>query len=196
MTAVPPVVFSRALATARLTNFIPRFHPLPPTVAIDVSPGAAQVIGLKEADEKFSAFLDDPTIPVEKKIDGLKEVFEADKFTDITKNFFFVMAENGRLAELPMVAEQYQELVYASRGEVLVTVTSAIPLSPAQENECKKVLTEKVLKKGEKLVLDVKIDRKILGGLIFDIGEKHIDMSIEARIRKIENLLREAVGSA
>jgi len=155
-----------------------------------------KVIGLKEADEKFSAFLDDPTIPVEKKIDGLKEVFEADKFTDITKNFFFVMAENGRLAELPMVAEQYQELVYASRGEVLVTVTSAIPLSPAQENECKKVLTEKVLKKGEKLVLDVKIDRKILGGLIFDIGEKHIDMSIEARIRKIENLLREAVGSA
>ena len=46
------------------------------------------------------------------------------------------------------------------------------------------------------MVLDVKIDRKILGGLIFDIGEKHIDMSIEARIRKIENLLREAVGSA
>ncbi|QDZ21990.1 subunit delta of ATP synthase [Chloropicon primus] len=162
----------------------------------DVATEVAQIIELKNGDEKFSAFLDDPTVPVEKKIEGLQKVFEAGKFTDITKNFFFVMAENGRLEELPMVAEQYQELVYASRGEVLVTVTSAIPLSPAQENECKKVLTEKVLKKGEKLVLNVKIDRKILGGLIFDIGEKHIDMSIEARIRKIENLLREAVGSA
>merc|ERR1711977_665235 len=142
-----------------------------------------QVIELKNSDAKFSSFLDDPTVPVDKKIEGLKKIF------------FFVMAENGRLSELPTVAEQYQELVYASRGEVLVTVTSAIPLSPEQEAECKKVLTEKVLQKGEKLVLNVKVDRKILGGLIFDIGEKHIDMSIEARIRKIENLLRDAVGS-
>merc|ERR1711977_163824 len=142
-----------------------------------------QVIELKSSDAKFSSFLDDPTVPVDKKIEGLKKIF------------FFVMAENGRLSELPTVAEQYQELVYASRGEVLVTVTSAIPLSPEQEAECKKVLTEKVLQKGEKLVLNVKVDRKILGGLIFDIGEKHIDMSIEARIRKIENLLRDAVGS-
>ncbi len=155
-----------------------------------------QVIALKNSDDKFSAFLDDPTVAVEKKIEGLKKMFESGNFSDITKNFFFVMAENSRLAELPMVAEQYQELVYASRGEVLVTVTSAIPLSTEQEAECKKVLTEKVLKKGEKLVLNVKVDRKILGGLIFDIGEKHIDMSIEARIRKIENLLRDAVGSA
>ena len=162
------------------------------TVAADV----AKVIELKGADASFSAFLDDPTIEVEKKVAGLKEVCQTGKLNDITRNFLFVMAENGRLNELATVAEQYQELVYASRGEVLVTVTSAIPLSAAQENECKKVLTEKVLKKGEKLVLDVKIDRKILGGLIFDIGEKHIDMSIEARIRKIENLLREAVGSA
>jgi len=154
-----------------------------------------QVIELKSSDAKFSSFLDDPTVPVDKKIEGLKKMFETGKFTEITKNFFFVMAENGRLAELPTVAEQYQELVYASRGEVLVTVTSAIPLSPEQEAECKKVLTEKVLQKGEKLVLNVKVDRKILGGLIFDIGEKHIDMSIEARIRKIENLLRDAVGS-
>ena len=154
-----------------------------------------QVIELKSSDAKFSSFLDDPTVPVDKKIEGLKKMFETGKFTEITKNFFFVMAENGRLSELPTVAEQYQELVYASRGEVLVTVTSAIPLSPEQEAECKKVLTEKVLQKGEKLVLNVKVDRKILGGLIFDIGEKHIDMSIEARIRKIENLLRDAVGS-
>jgi len=154
-----------------------------------------QIISLKSADAKFSGFLDDPTVAVEKKIDGLKKVFETGKFTEITQNFFFVMAENGRLEELSAVAEQYAKLVYASRGEVVVKVTSAIPLSAEQVAHCKDVLTKKILQKGEKLVLEVNVDKKILGGLVFQIGEKHIDLSIEARIKKIENMLRDAVES-
>jgi F-type H+-transporting ATPase subunit O len=154
-----------------------------------------EVLSLKNADAKFAGFLDDPTVPYEKKIEGLKKVFESGTFTDITKNFFFVLAENGRLEELSAVSEQYAKLVYASRGQVVVKVTSAIPLSTDQLAKCKDVLTKKVLQKGETLVMELNVDRKILGGLVFQIGEKHIDLSIEARIKKIENLLRDAADS-
>merc|ERR1712216_1005415 len=69
-----------------------------------------EVLSLKNADARFAGFLDDPTVPYEKKIEGLKKVFESGTFTDITKNFFFVLAENGRLEELSAVSEQYAKL--------------------------------------------------------------------------------------
>jgi hypothetical protein len=39
----------------------------------------------------------------------------------------------------------------------------------------------------------LQVDPAIIGGLIIDIGEKHIDLSISSRIKKIEQLVRENV---
>lgn len=37
------------------------------------------------------------------------------------------------------------------------------------------------------------MDKSIIGGLIIDLGEKHIDMSINAKIIKMEALLLETL---
>lgn len=34
----------------------------------------------------------------------------------------------------------------------------------------------------------------IIGGLIIDIGEKHLDMSILTRVKKVEQMLRESAS--
>lgn len=37
------------------------------------------------------------------------------------------------------------------------------------------------------------MDKSIIGGLIIDLGERHIDMSIDAKIKKMEALLLETI---
>ena len=39
----------------------------------------------------------------------------------------------------------------------------------------------------------VQVNPDIIGGLVVDIGDRHIDLSLNTRIRKMEQLLREAV---
>lgn len=105
-------------------------------------------------DPTFAAFLSDPTQTKLAKRKGITALLEEGKFSDITKNFFCesqpstcvklapvcspcdslwplfplssaVLADNGRLGETRHIAEKYEELLMASRGEVKGQVTSA-----------------------------------------------------------------------
>ena len=48
--------------------------------------------------------------------------------SEVTKNLFLVLSENGRLVETNGVIEAFQELVRTYKGELEVIVTSAAPL--------------------------------------------------------------------
>ena len=140
-------------------------------------------------DAAFSAFLDDPTNKATKtkELVGLMKDL---KVSETTANLMHVMAENGRLPFTEKVAEDFQSLMMASRGEVPATITSAEPLTKEELADVKAALG-KMVKKGEKLNIDVKVNPEIIGGLIVDIGDKHIDLCIHTRIKKVEQMLAE-----
>lgn len=39
----------------------------------------------------------------------------------------------------------------------------------------------------------VQVDPSIMGGMVVDIGDKHIDMSISARVKKIQQLVMQTI---
>jgi len=39
----------------------------------------------------------------------------------------------------------------------------------------------------------VQVDPRIMGGMVVDIGDKHIDMSISSRVKKIQQLVMQTV---
>ena len=43
-------------------------------------------------------------------------------------------------------------------------------------------------------VLSLQVDPEILGGLVVDIGDKHINMSVSARIQQLSNLLKTPIA--
>ena len=136
--------------------------------------------------------MNDPTQAKASKVGALKEVLTEMKLHDITKNFMYVLAENGRLTDLDKMCETYKELMYATRGEVLAKVTSAVNLESDELNQVKDAL-KGFLEPKEKLVLQTEVKPSILGGLVVDIGDKHIDLSINAQIQKVEQTLRDSV---
>ena len=80
-------------------------------------------------------FVNNPTLSLEERNKGLQEMFakleglgKKVKISDVTKNLFSVLSENGRLGEVEGVIEDFSELVAQHKGELTVTVTSATPL--------------------------------------------------------------------
>ena len=39
----------------------------------------------------------------------------------------------------------------------------------------------------------VQVDPRIMGGMVVDIGDKHIDMSISSRVKKVQQLVMQTM---
>ncbi|KAL3622506.1 hypothetical protein CASFOL_033917 [Castilleja foliolosa] len=87
------------------------------------------------------------------------------------------------------MSHRFAELTMAHRGEVNASVTTVIPLPPQEEKELKETL-QLILGQGK----TVKIYPSILGGLVFEFGQKVFDMSIRIRARRMERFLREPIN--
>ena len=72
-------------------------------------------------------------------------------------------------------------------------MTTADPLSGEEAEEIRKGLGD-ILPKGKTLTLVQKVDPAIIGGVVIDVGDKHIDLSIASRIKQVENLVMSGLG--
>ncbi|XP_057989766.1 ATP synthase subunit O, mitochondrial-like [Hevea brasiliensis] len=156
----------------------------------------SDILDLVEASKRsptFSQFTKDLSVPSETRVKAINEISAQAKFSDVTKNFLVVLAENGRLRNIDSIAKRFVELTMADKGEVKAIVTSVIPLPPEEEKELKETLQE-IIGKGKKVKLEQKIDPSILGGLVVEFGQKVFDMSIKTRAKQMERFLREPIN--
>ncbi|CAI2187702.1 11222_t:CDS:2 [Funneliformis geosporum] len=78
-----------------------------------------------EKDLNIRSFLEDPSLSRQKKKDGVKQLLKDGNYSDTTKNFFKVLAENGRLTQTLKIIDAYESLMTANRNEIPVTIISA-----------------------------------------------------------------------
>ena len=74
------------------------------------------------------------------------------------------------------------------RGDVLADIISAEELSNEQKNDIENQL-KSIL--GNKISLNYKVNKKIIGGLIVKVGSKMIDSSLASKINKIKIAIKE-----
>ncbi|BBN16927.1 F-type H+-transporting ATPase subunit delta [Marchantia polymorpha subsp. ruderalis] len=149
------------------------------------------VVGAADHDSVFGQFMKDPSVPKDVRMKAIQDLFgKQSSYLDITKNFLAVLAENGRLREIQKISNAYSELVLAHRGEVKATITAALELTP-EELEGIKGALKGHLKPGQVLKVEQKVDRSIIGGIVVDILDKHIDLSIDTQIKQMEKVLAE-----
>merc|ERR1711959_848999 len=142
--------------------------------------------------EAVQQLLSNPSIPKHSKIDAVSALMEKSGYSESTKNFFAIVAENGRLKETESIIEKFEELQRAAKGEMYAEVTVADELTAAQKKSLQKSLNA-FITKGQKLSMNVQVKPEILGGLIVDVGDKHINMSILARIQQLQQLINQPI---
>ncbi|GBG74233.1 hypothetical protein CBR_g17944 [Chara braunii] len=143
---------------------------------------------LGESNQLVHDFLKDPSVPVRDRIAGIEDISKHLKFSPLTNNFLALLAENGRLEELNRIVGHFSDLLMAHRGEVKATITSPLELTTQEITDLKSALQAR-LEPGKKLLLSQKVDKSIIGGLVIELGDKMIDMSIRTKMNRLRSLL-------
>ncbi|EGW31216.1 uncharacterized protein SPAPADRAFT_61795 [Spathaspora passalidarum NRRL Y-27907] len=111
-----------------------------------------------------------------------------------TGNFLKVLAENNRLGNFGSIYEKFGLLNDAHNGVVEAKITSAKPL----DSKVLKRLTASIEKssfvgQGKSLKITNLINSEILGGLVVEVGDKTVDLSISNKVARLNQALKEAL---
>lgn len=152
----------------------------------------AQISGLMTDSKEFRNFVLDPSVPSETRVEGLNAILGKMGASDVTKRFVDVVVENNRIDELDRILEKFGDIAAEQKGQVKAVVTTAQGLERSEVEQIQ-VGLRKMLAPGQSLILEEKIDPSIISGVIIDIGDKHVDMSVLSRVRKLQQIVRDAI---
>jgi len=162
-------VFELAHASGELANW---------SESLDV---ASQLL----SDGEVIAYLGNPDFSDAQRLDFLTGLFakaEGGVLTGKDKrgtNFLKLLLEYGRVAALPEIATHFEALKAETENMVDVTVTSASPISRAQQDTISKALRKRL---GRDVNIETQIDENLIGGAVIKAGDVVIDGSLRARL--------------
>ena len=145
-------------------------------------------------DGQIAAFLATPTLSDEERLTFLQGLFadavgKGSVFAGGSQhgtNFFKLLLENGRVGALPEIADQFEALKAKVENTVDAVITSAAPLSEAQQKAMADSLRERL---GRDIRITTEIDENLIGGAVIRAGDVVIDGSLRARLDGLANAL-------
>ncbi|KAI1817134.1 OSCP-domain-containing protein [Poronia punctata] len=165
---------------------------------LDPTARALSALGdLYTKDAKLAAVLNTPTLTEDDKkaiVAELQRAVGGAANNETVKNFLATLAENNRLGLLEGICAKFGEIVSASRGEVEMTVTSAQQLDNKTLNRLETAVSKSAyVGQGKKLKVTNQVNPDILGGLVVEIGDRTIDLSVSSKLAKMNKLLNETL---
>lgn len=174
-------------------------------------------ISIKDTPE-LNTFVHNPTLSAKDRAAGLLALYNRvegygarkEIISDVTKNLFAILSENGRLGEVQGVIEGFNELCTKYKGELTVIITSAMPLPRDFQTKLESTLKQsqaaqqaKIIKVTNKVRYGSfflscfsrrscvpQVNPAVLGGIVVDFGDKTIDLSVSSTVNKLNNVLQ------
>ena len=134
------------------------------------------------SDAGLQSFADNPRVTQEQVFSVMNEAAKV-ALAPAVSNFLRTVLDNGRLAALPLMAEQFQTLVHARQGVAEARVYSAFPMSDAQLADIVEPLEKRF---GRKLEATVEVDADLIGGVRVVVGDEVLDASVQARLQQMK----------
>jgi F-type H+-transporting ATPase subunit delta len=127
-----------------------------------------------------------PAFGVEDKISVLTELGGRFGCPPAAKAFIAQLVRKNRVRYLPEIAEAFGRLVDQSKGTQQVTVSSATPLSTAEQDRIKTRLRETIKRDVD---ITFQTDANHLAGVQIHIGSIVVDSTVRGRLRAMQSLL-------
>lgn len=137
-----------------------------------------EVVAALEADARIRTFIEAPTVDRGEKKQVLRTAFEG-RVQRLFLNFLLVVIDKRRERLLTRIAREYRSLLDQRTGRVHAEVTLAREVDERLEEEISAGLSQRL---GKKVVPHIKVDPKILGGIIIRYEDKVLDASVRRRL--------------
>lgn len=163
--------------------------------SIDASyEGLTKLANLIKEDAKVNEFLTNPALSKEDRKTVIDTLSSNLKLDSTVTNFLNVLSENNRLGEFGGIYKNFGLLFDAYKGVVEATITSSKPL----DSKILKRLQTAIQKSsfvgsGKTLKVSNPVNPDILGGLIVEVGDKTVDLSVASRVAKLNQAIGEAL---
>jgi F-type H+-transporting ATPase subunit delta len=144
-----------------------------------------QLIAAVASDDAMQFLIGNPGITSAKLVDTFIGIC-GDGLDQYGQNFVRVLAENKRLDVMPEIADLYELKRAEAESTIEAEVTSAIPMSEAQQSQLVAALKKRL---GREVTLVTKTDDSIIGGAIVRAGDLVIDASVTGQLEKLANTL-------
>lgn len=123
-----------------------------------------------------------PGFPAAAKRKLMEKLSAKLSFTAKTAKALDCFLRRGRIGLAADIAEAYSALLDEKLGRQKVVVTSAYPLTDSEKNELEKLFSSIT---GKKAVLDVGVDRSLIGGVVARVGGAVFDGSVRNQLAKM-----------
>lgn len=144
-----------------------------------------QVASLLVEQPDLAALFSHQTIDRKRRAATVEKLFKG-RVSPNVLNLLLVLNRKGRLGNLAGIAQAYDALAKAQRGEVDVEVQTAQPLSASQLDLMASRISGVL---GSKALLTQKVNGSLIGGLKIRIGDKLIDGSVATQLRRMARQL-------
>jgi F-type H+-transporting ATPase subunit delta len=146
---------------------------------------AGFVTGVLDADRVIAAFLTSPAVTRRAREPVLESALKGNASPLVAK-FLGVLNQNNRLDLVRSIAAAYQDFLDQKAGRVRIDVRSAVPLTDEQKDELRRTLAGSLHKE---LVLNLRTDPDLLGGMVVQVGDKVYDTSVRSRLEALRSQL-------
>jgi F-type H+-transporting ATPase subunit delta len=133
---------------------------------------------------EFMEVMENPKFPIDDKFKLLD--IQLKNISPLALNLAYLLASKGSFVLISDISVDYQKLLDSFRGIEQAEVTTAVTLD---ENEKQKLALRLGEMTGKKVIMSMKVDPAIIGGVIAKVGEKIIDGSTRSQLEALRNEL-------
>ncbi len=135
------------------------------------------------AQPEAARVLANPAIPEADRSAITARLFQS-RVSPLAYNLLLLLAQRGRLSIAPAIASEFKRLVDRERGVVPATVSTAVPLEPAELAAIDARVREMT---GARAEITTVLDPALIGGVTVRIGDRLIDASVRGRLERLRD---------
>ncbi len=129
--------------------------------------------------------LDDPGLSTGAKLEQLNKALP-EGLTGEMRKFLGTLLEAGQLDQLSAILLEFDRLARRRPERTLAQVTSAVPLTDAEQETMRTKLSERF---GTDLEIQFEVDSSLIGGVHLRVGDQVIDGSVAGKLAALRDHL-------
>ncbi len=131
-------------------------------------------------------FWRNPGVSIARKTAAVDELAARLETSPKLTSFLKVLAVKNRIKLLRQVFREFTALARRELGEITVTVESPFDLTEEEKNDLSSILRRKL---GKQIILEIKIDERLLAGTRITIGDRIMDGSLRRKLEKLKDTI-------
>ncbi len=146
------------------------------------------ILELQNKHQDLKRVMLSPLVSREDKEKIIEDISIKGKISKHIMNFLKLLAGNNRLFLIVPIFEKFKRIVSKHKKELTVHLISAKALSDEQEIKLISKLKDKFKRE---VLLEKKVDSKLIGGMTVRIGSYMVDSSIRSKLERLKLAMKE-----